>query len=388
MLRQSVTVSALPLTRKLPTLPSRTALNSSYSRLDAVRNTIRSWIHTKAKNEHAVTLRKCYGLLGVSEDCSQEELRQAYLRLAKQYHPDSGSRSADTDRFAQVEEAYKAIKKQRKLQETTDPEQEVIFDIKHTAPQHRQYLDFEGFGIGTPSMRQRQYQQYRVSKASENVYEHKIQKLAFQSEDLMVVKDKRESRRAKMSNAIERLVEDLIQESMMKGEFDNLHGKGRPLEYSNRNPMVDTDTHNINKILINNGYVPEWVTLEKEIRDELDRARQSLTNTRQRLGEPPLCRSAEWSHAIGQFQTAVSDINTKIDRFNLLVPIMTKQKIRYNSQKELKRILENHEKYRKNTRGSDGHSSNIDVQHAVLGNVAIDWKDVWKNIRELFQTYR
>ena len=71
---------------------------------------------------------------------------------------------------------------------------------------------------------------------------------------------------AVFSVSIERLVEDLIAESMSRGEFDNLPGMGKPLEYSNHNPMVDAMTHNLNKVLINNGYVPEWVTLERDIR--------------------------------------------------------------------------------------------------------------------------
>ena len=68
------------------------------------------------------------------------------------------------------------------------------------------------------------------------------------------------------SNAIERVVEDLIQESMKNGEFDDLPGMGKPLDFTERNPMVDTMTHNLNKIMINNGFTPEWIMLEKEIR--------------------------------------------------------------------------------------------------------------------------
>ena len=67
-------------------------------------------------------------------------------------------------------------------------------------------------------------------------------------------------------STIDRLVEDLIQESMARGDFDNLPGAGKPLDYSNHNPYVDSHTHNLNKVLINNGYVPEWVTLDKEIK--------------------------------------------------------------------------------------------------------------------------
>lgn len=68
------------------------------------------------------------------------------------------------------------------------------------------------------------------------------------------------------SNAIDRLVEDLIQESMKRGEFDNLPGQGRPLEYSPHNPFIDLTTHNINKIMANSGFAPEWIMLSSEIR--------------------------------------------------------------------------------------------------------------------------
>lgn len=61
-------------------------------------------------------------------------------------------------------------------------------------------------------------------------------------------------------------MEDLIQEAMSKGEFENLPGKGRPIDFSDRNPHVDTTTHNLNKILANSGYAPAWIELEREIR--------------------------------------------------------------------------------------------------------------------------
>ena len=69
-----------------------------------------------------------------------------------------------------------------------------------------------------------------------------------------------------LSNMIERVVDDLIRESMQKGEFENLSGQGKPLDYSDHNPLVDTTTHNLNKIMVNNGFKPEWIMLSKEIR--------------------------------------------------------------------------------------------------------------------------
>jgi hypothetical protein len=48
---------------------------------------------------------------------------------------------------------------------------------------------------------------------------------------------------------MDRLVEDLIQESMSRGEFDNLAGTGKPLKYQASNPYVDFVTHKMNQVM-------------------------------------------------------------------------------------------------------------------------------------------
>lgn len=55
-------------------------------------------------------LKDCYALLNIKDGCSEEELKEAYIRLAKLYHPDSQSKTADPRKFNQVKEAYRAIK--------------------------------------------------------------------------------------------------------------------------------------------------------------------------------------------------------------------------------------------------------------------------------------
>ena len=47
---------------------------------------------------------------------------------------------------------------------------------------------------------------------------------------------------------MDRLVEDLIQESMQRGEFDNLAGKGKPLKHQASNPYVDFVTYKMNQV--------------------------------------------------------------------------------------------------------------------------------------------
>lgn len=48
--------------------------------------------------------------------------------------------------------------------------------MKHTAPQHRQYLSYEGIGIGTPMQREKQWVKVKASRAVQNVMEHRIAK--------------------------------------------------------------------------------------------------------------------------------------------------------------------------------------------------------------------
>lgn len=54
-------------------------------------------------------LSDCYSLLNISEDAALAEVREAYIKCAKLYHPDSGSTTADPKKFTQVKEAYKTI---------------------------------------------------------------------------------------------------------------------------------------------------------------------------------------------------------------------------------------------------------------------------------------
>lgn len=127
-------------------------------------------------------------------------------------------------------------------------------------------------------------------------------------------------------------MDDVIQEAMARGEFDNLTLAGKPLPERNINPYVDTTTQKINEVgvgsiirnnsssgnthtttaknvnrqqshlyyctcftqhLINNGFAPEWVMVEKEVRQQRESVRQRLRQARQRLGTLPLTPEEE-----------------------------------------------------------------------------------------------
>lgn len=50
-----------------------------------------------------------YAILGVSPLATQEEIRHAYRKLVRRFHPDSGSPEASPERFQQVQEAYRVL---------------------------------------------------------------------------------------------------------------------------------------------------------------------------------------------------------------------------------------------------------------------------------------
>eukprot|EP00347_Sterkiella_histriomuscorum_P010936 403374366 len=63
-------------------------------------------------------IEKClYQTLGVSKDANTQEIKQAYLNLAKVYHPDKNSSSLEY--FTHVSKAYETL---------SDPQKRAIYD--------------------------------------------------------------------------------------------------------------------------------------------------------------------------------------------------------------------------------------------------------------------
>jgi len=50
-----------------------------------------------------------YEILGVARDASAEEIRRAYRKLARTYHPDVNKEPGAEDRFKAVSEAYEVL---------------------------------------------------------------------------------------------------------------------------------------------------------------------------------------------------------------------------------------------------------------------------------------
>lgn len=77
--------------------------------------------------------RDLYEVLGIARTASEDEIKKAYRKLARQYHPDHNKEPGAQERFVEIQEAYDTL---------SDPEKRKMYDrFGHAGPQG-------GFGGG------------------------------------------------------------------------------------------------------------------------------------------------------------------------------------------------------------------------------------------------
>jgi Domain of unknown function (DUF1992) len=141
----------------------------------------------------------------------------------------------------------------------------------------------------------------------------------------------------------ESLVEQKIREAMEAGEFDNLPGKGRPVDTS-ENPFEDPDLRLAHRLLRDAGFAPPWIEERKDIDAEFERARSVLARARalckRKRQSDPASAEASWQHSITQFREQVAALNHRINSYNLSVPAAAFQRRQIQGEQVIERILQ------------------------------------------------
>src|SRR3954447_16463939 len=67
------------------------------------------------RNQNAVA-KDYYGILGVSRDASDDDIKRAYRKLARQYHPDVNPDPEAHEKFKDINAAYEVLSDDKKRQ--------------------------------------------------------------------------------------------------------------------------------------------------------------------------------------------------------------------------------------------------------------------------------
>lgn len=134
-------------------------------------------------------------------------------------------------------------------------------------------------------------------------------------------------------------IDEIIQQAMRAGAFDNLPGKGKPLDLD-ENPHLDPEWQLAYHLLKQNGFAPDFIEKRQAIEVGLANARQSLMRTWVWRGSSiqdgkdrdPV--EAEWGKAKAIFRKTTDELNKQIHSYNLSIPTPTlfRQKIDFENE--------------------------------------------------------
>lgn len=148
-------------------------------------------------------------------------------------------------------------------------------------------------------------------------------------------------------------VEKQIQVAMERGDFKKLPGKGKRQQLE-ENPFVSSETRIVNQMLEDNGFAPNWIEVDREIRSERAQSRSVLENLKRRRQQlqaairiQPFSRDKahrvfelERDRALQTYTSQLKGLNQKIFRYNLTVPGRDRQMPLYNIDESIAEFQE------------------------------------------------
>jgi hypothetical protein len=110
-------------------------------------------------------------------------------------------------------------------------------------------------------------------------------------------------------------------EAAQAGTFDDLSCTGQPLQWEDET-LVPPEWQIAFHLLKNAGLAPDWIVLDRQIRDEAEAALRELQTARR--AEPT--GSGMWPNACERFRIRLAGINERIADHNLIVPSIQLQR--------------------------------------------------------------
>ena len=139
-------------------------------------------------------------------------------------------------------------------------------------------------------------------------------------------------------------IEELMRRAMEEGKFNDLPGKGKPLQLDAYNPHADPEWELAYKVLKESGYSLPWIETIHEIEADIEVARKDLRRAwKWRIiylsaDVPDEKASLEWTSALEGFKIKLTALNKRIRDYNLQVPNARFQRPVLNYDGEVRKI--------------------------------------------------
>ena len=142
-------------------------------------------------------------------------------------------------------------------------------------------------------------------------------------------------------NRLESLTEKKLREAIENGEFDDLPGKGEPLDLK-ENPFEDPDLRVVHRLLRNAGFAPAWIEERKDIDAEFETARTKLSRAWALFGKGGESASdSEWERSLKEFRERVAELNQRIRIYNLKAPAAVFHRGHIDADTIIEKIINN-----------------------------------------------
>jgi len=143
-----------------------------------------------------------------------------------------------------------------------------------------------------------------------------------------------------MSN-VPRNIDEQIRQAIQRGDFDDLPGKGKPLDLS-ENPHEDPGWRTAYRMLKESGYTLPWIETRRKIELDFERVLKTLeqnwTWRKQAVGRRALMHAEkEWQQALQKFRIDINKLNNRIRNYNLEIPSDQFQRRQINADIEIQK---------------------------------------------------
>ena len=139
--------------------------------------------------------------------------------------------------------------------------------------------------------------------------------------------------------AWERGIDKQLDDAQREGKFDNLPGKGKPLNID-ENPHTDPTLRSAYQILKDNAFTLPWIAAGQQIDRDLDAARTALLRTlawTRDQSDLALVQD-ELQRAESTFIDLLAEINKRIAAYNLSIPNSRFERLKLDPAREIEKL--------------------------------------------------